>query len=85
MVMKDLFRVIENKSTTHGRRHDPVKYRKREKRVKKNDFLKMAKFSRTRRGLKHIRSATTIYHRGRPRNKQSLQITRHLGLALFCT
>ena len=74
---------IESKSTAHGRRHDAVMYTG--KRVKKRDFLKIANFSRVRRGLKPIRSATTVYNRGRPRNKRSTQSKLHLGLALFCT
>ena len=62
---------IENKSTAHGRRHAAVMHTGR--RAKKRDFLKIANFSRTRRGLRPIRSATAVYHRGRPRNKQSIQ------------
>ena len=35
---------IENKATSHGRRHDAVLYMNH--RVKKNDFLKLANYSR---------------------------------------
>ena len=74
---------IENKSTAHGRRDDPVMYTI--KRVKKQDFLKIANFSKTRRGLKHIRSAKSVYNKDRSHNKRSVQATRHFRLALFCT
>ena len=74
---------IENKSTAHRRRYDAVMYTRR--RVETRDFLKATNFSRTRRDLKPIRSASTIYNRGRPHNKRSIQATRHVGLALFCT
>ena len=51
----------------------------------KRDFLKIAHFSRSKRGLKPIKSATAVYNRGRSCNIQSIQATHHLGLALFCT
>ena len=35
----------------------------------KRHFLKIANFSKTRRGLKPIRYATTVCNNGRPRNK----------------
>ena len=69
---------IENKSTAHRRRYDAVMYTRR--RVETRDFLKATNFSRTRRDLKPIRSVS-----GRPHNKRSIQATRHVGLALFCT
>ena len=50
------------------------------RRVETRDFLKATNFSRTRRDLKPIRSVS-----GRPHNKRSIQATRHVGLALFCT
>lgn len=37
----------------------------------KRHFLKIANFSKTRRGLKPIRYATTVCNNGRPRNKES--------------
>lgn len=74
---------IEHKSTAHGRRHDAVMYTSH--RVKKRDFLKLANYSRLSRGLKPIKSATTVYNRARPRNCRSLQAKRHLGLGLFCS
>ena len=42
---------------------------------RKCDFLKVANFSRTRRGLKPIRSATPIYNRVRPRNRYRQHVT----------
>lgn len=73
---------IEEKATAHGRRHDAVLYTGH--RVKKKDFLKLANYSRISRGLKPIKSATTVFNRGRPRNKRSIQAKKHLGLGLFC-
>ena len=74
---------IESKSTAHRRRYDAVMCTRRK--VETRDFLKATNFSRTRRDLKPIRSASTIYNRGRPHNKRSIQATHHVGLALFCT
>ena len=74
---------IEHKSTAHGRRHDAVMYTVH--RVKKRDFLKLANYSRLSRGLKPIKSATTVYNRARPRNRRSLQAKRHLGRGLVCS
>ena len=73
---------IEEKSTAHGRRHDAVLYTGH--RVKKRDFLRLANYSRISRGLKPIKSATTVFNRARPRNKRSIQTNKHLGLGLFC-
>ena len=78
-----LLNCIESKTTAHGRRHDQVMYTGH--RVKKKDFLKLVNFNRLQRGLKTIKSATTVYNRGRPQNKRSSQSKRHLGLGLFCT
>ena len=74
---------IENKATAHGHRHDSVMYLNH--RVKKKDFLRLANTSRISRGLKPIRSATTVFNRARPRNRRSLQAIKHLGLGLFCS
>ena len=41
-------------------------------------------FSRKRRDLPLIKSATTAYNRSRPKSKRSLQAKRHCGLGLFC-
>ena len=73
---------IESKSTAHRRRHDSVMYLHH--RVKKSDFLKLANYNRISRGLKPIKSATTVYNRGRPKNQRSIQAKHHLGLGLFC-
>lgn len=77
-----VLRCIEEKSTAHGRRHNAVLYTGH--RVKKRDFLKLANYSRISRGLKPIKSATTVFNRARPRNKRSIQANKHLGLGLFC-
>ena len=59
---------IESNTTAHGRRQDQVMYTGR--RVKKRDFLKFVNYDRLQRGNVHpIKSATTVYNRGRPRNK----------------
>ena len=79
---KFLLQCIENKSTEHGRRTDSVMYVGR--RVKKRDFLKLANMSRISRGLKPIKSATTVSNRARPKNKRSTQAKKHTGLGLFC-
>ena len=73
---------IENKSIAHGRRNDSVMYVGR--RVKKRNFLKIANLSRLSRGLKPIKSVTTVCNRARPKNKRSIQAKRHLRLGLFC-
>ena len=74
---------IENKATAHGRRHDSVMYLNH--RVKKKDFLRLANTSRISRGLKPIKSSTTVFNPARPRNRRSLQAKKHLGLGLFCS
>ena len=80
---KYVLQCIENKTTAHGRRHDSVMYLNH--RVKKKDFLRLANTSRISRGLKPIKSATTVFNRARPRNRRSLQAIKHLGLGLFCS
>ena len=80
---KFILNCIESKSTAHGRRHDAVMYLHH--RVKKADFLKLANYNRLARGLKPIKSATTVYNRGRPKYRNSIQARRHLGLGLFCS
>ena len=74
---------IESKSTAHGRRHDSVMYLNH--RVKKKDFLRIANHSRISRGLKPIKSSTTVYNRGRAKNKRNQQAKKHIGLGLFCS
>ena len=74
---------IESKSTAHGRRQDLVMYTNR--RVKKRDFLQLVNYNRLTRGLKPLKSSTTVYNRARPCNKRSVQSKKHLGMGLFCT
>ena len=80
---KFILECIEQKSTTHGHRHDAVMYTGQ--RVKKGDFKNLANCSRISRGLKPIKSATTVFNRVRPRNRKNAQAKWHLGLGLFCT
>ena len=58
-------KAIEDKSTTHGRRHDAVLYLNH--RVKKKDFLPIANYRLFCRGKKLIKSATTVLNRGKPK------------------
>ena len=76
-------KVIEEKATYHGRRHETVMYTNR--RVKKRDVLSIANYRLLQRGKKMIRSATTVWNRSRPRNIRSHQAQNHIGKALFCT
>ena len=46
------------------------------------DLLIITDFKETK---KPIKSATTVYNRGRPQNKRSIQAKSHLGIGLFCT
>lgn len=75
-------RGIEDKSTAHGRRHDSTLYSNH--RVKKKDFLTIARYNLLRRGKKLIKSATTVLNRGRPKNKASRSAKAHIGKWLFC-
>ena len=72
-----LLNCIESKITAHGRRQDQVMYTGH--RVKKNDFLKLVNYNRLQRGLKTIKSATTVYNNRRLQNKRSSQSKTHLG------
>ena len=47
--------------------------------------MKLVNYNRLQRDLKSIKSATTVYNRGRPQNKRSSQNKRHLELGLLCT
>ena len=67
---------IESKTAAHGRRNDQVMYTSQ--RVKKRDFLRIVNFNRLQRGLKPVKSATTVYNRGKPCNKRSIQSKKHL-------
>ena len=53
--------------------------------MKKRDFLKLVNYNRARKGLKRLKSATTVYNRARPRNIRSIQAKNHLGMGLFCS
>lgn len=77
-----LVQCIDNKATAHGRRHDSVLYLNH--RVKKKDFVQIINFSRDRRNLPRIRSASTVYNRSRPKNKRSRQANNHIGAGMFC-
>jgi hypothetical protein len=77
-----LVQCIDNKATAHGRRHDSVMYLNH--RVKKKDFIKIVNFSRDERKLPRIRSASTVYNRGLPKNKRSRQAKNHIGAGMFC-
>ena len=77
-----LVQCINDKATAHGRRHDSVLYLNH--RVKKKDFVKIVNFSRDKRKLPRIRSASTVYNRGRPKNKRSRQAKNHIGAGMFC-
>ena len=67
----------------HGRRHDMVLYY--HKRVKRDDLLNIANYNLLERGKQMIKSATTVYNRGKPKRMRSLQANKHIGnLELFC-
>ena len=73
----------EDKATYHGRGHDLVMYTNR--RVKKRDLLNIANYKLVCRNKEMIKSATTVYNRGKPRSKRSVQAKKHRGKGLFCT
>ena len=75
-------RAIESKSTAHGRRHDSVFYTGHC--VKHRDLLSIANYSLYKRGKKLIRSATTVYNRGRPKRVDSIQGKQHSGRWCLC-
>lgn len=77
-----LVKCIEDKATSHGRRHDSVLYLNH--RVKAKDLKNTVNHFKEKHGKKLIRSNTTIYNRSRPRNKRSIQAKRHIGKGLFC-
>ena len=62
---------IESKSTANGRRQDLVMYANRS--VKKRDFLQLVNYNQLTRGLRPLKSSTTVYNRARPCNKRSVQ------------
>ncbi|XP_070539440.1 uncharacterized protein [Ptychodera flava] len=77
-----LVKCIEEKTSAHGRRHDMVMYLNH--RVKVSDFLSLTNYRRLKEGKRLIRSATTLYSRGRPKNIRSIAARRHIGRGLFC-
>ena len=76
-------RCIENETSAHGRRHDKVLYT--HKRVKKVNLLGIVNYNHIQRGLPLIKSASTVYNRGKARNIRSRQAKNHIGNNLFCT
>ena len=57
---------IENKSTAHGRRHD-------------QHLLSLADYSLHKKGKRLIKSASTVYLRGRPKRVNTIEGKRHSG------
>ena len=60
-------RCIENETSAHGRRHDKVLYT--HKRVKKVNLLGIVNYNHIQRGLPLIKSASTVYNRGKAGKK----------------
>ena len=75
-------RAVESKSTSHGRRHDVILYIGHG--VKYRDLLSLANYSLYKKGKCLIRSASTVYNRGRPKRINSAQAKKHIGNWLFC-
>lgn len=70
-------KAIEQKTTAHGRRHDMVLYY--HKRLKRDDLLSIANYHLLERGKEMIKSATTVYNRGKTKKQRSLQSKNHIG------
>lgn len=70
-------RAIESKSSAHGRRHDSIMYLNH--RVTSKDLLSIANYNLIRRGKHMIRSARTVWLRGRPRRVNTIEGKRHCG------
>ena len=73
---------VEDKGTCHGRRHNMTMYTNR--RVKKQDFLNIANYHLGMKNKKMIKSATTIFNRGKAKHSRSRQALKHIGKNLFC-
>ena len=72
-------RAVESKSTSHGRRHYAILYTGH--RVKYRDLLSLANHSLYKKGKRLIRSASTVYNRGRPERINSVQAKKNtLGI-----
>ncbi|CAG2187339.1 unnamed protein product [Mytilus edulis] len=76
-----LLNCIESKATAHGRRHDSVLYLNHS--VRKRDFKNIVNHFRISKGKQTIKSSTTVYNRGRPKNTRTLQAKQHKGKWLF--
>ncbi|CAC5421437.1 unnamed protein product [Mytilus coruscus] len=76
-----LLNCIESKATAHGRRHDSVLYLNHS--VRKRDFKNIVNHFRISQGKQTIKSSTTVYNRGRPKNTRTLQAKKHKGKWLF--
>lgn len=63
---------IEDKATSHGRRHDSVLYLN--DRVKVKDFRGTVNYFRVRLGKKLLRSNTTIYNGSRRKRAQKVKM-----------
>ena len=74
---------IASKSTAHGRRKDAVLYLNH--RVKCEGLLSLTNYSLYKRGKRLIKSATTIYMRGRPKRLNTIERRRHRSAMPFCT
>ena len=75
-------RAVESKSTSHGRRHDAILYTGY--RVKYRDLLSLTDYSLYKKGKRLIRSASTVYNKGRLKRINSVQAKKHIGNWLFC-
>lgn len=76
-----LLNCIESKATAHGRRHDSVLYLNHS--VRKGDFKNIVNHFRISQGKQTIKSSTTVYNRGRPKNTRTLQAKKHKVKWLF--
>ena len=74
---------IASKSTCHERRKYATLYLLH--RVKCEGLLTLANYSLYKRGKKLIKSASTIYMRGRPKRLNTIEGKKHRGGMLFCT
>ena len=73
---------VEDKATAHGRRHTSVLYLNH--RVKVRDMKKLLNKYHAERNLPLIKSATTLFNRGKAKCKRSVQAKKHIGLGLWC-
>ncbi len=78
----DIANLIQEKTTAHGRRHDTILYTGHS--IRKKHLLGIANYVRATKGKSTIKSSTTVYNRGRPRNLRSRQAAKHIGKSLWC-